>query len=98
MRIEVTSEGSALREPDDYKGFSVSVAGDGPPAEALQDLGRTTDDDHVFVDPAVLLRLAGARADESGWRESFDEMVAFAADHGWVDAHGFIRAHVERPT
>jgi hypothetical protein len=96
MHIEVTDAGGiALGDPDDFKAFSVRVLGAGSPA-ALEDLGRLADDDHVYVDPAVLLRLAGERAEEAGWRESLDEMIAFAADHGWVDEHGFIRAHVDR--
>lgn len=95
MRIEVTGDGTTLRDPDDFKGFSVRVVGDDPATEALGKLGRA-DDDHVFVDPAVLLRLAGERAGEAEWRQSYDEMVAFAVKHGWVDDDGFIRAHVER--
>lgn len=100
MTIEVTSEGSnggtTLRDPDDFKAFAVRVVGDGPASAALAELGRTDGDDHVYVDPAVLLRLAGERGEEAGWRESLDEMIAFAAKHGWVDDAGFIRAHVER--
>lgn len=100
MRIDVTPGGEeevALHDPEDFKAFSVLIEGDGPAGEALAGLGRVDDDrEHVHVDPEVLLRLAGDRANDPSWRESLDAMIAFAAKHGWVDESGFIRAHIEQ--
>lgn len=100
MRIEVTPTESddeiALCEPDVFTAFSVRIHGDRPAGQALDRLGRVAEDDHVFVDPAVLRGLAGDRADDPRWLESLDGMIAFAAEHGWVDAGGFVRAHIER--
>jgi len=87
-------EGLALREPDDFKGFAVRATAP-TVADDLRALGRPADDEHVYVDPAVLLRLAGERAEDPAWLESLAGMTAFAAEHGWVDEAGFIRAHVE---
>ena len=100
MRIEIAPTGTgtaiALRDPDDFKSFSVLVRGEDPAREALASLGRASDDDHVYVDPQVLRRLAGERAEDPRWRASLEGMIGFAAEHGWVDAAGFVRAHVER--
>ncbi|MFT3865123.1 MAG: hypothetical protein QM729_12680 [Solirubrobacterales bacterium] len=101
MRIDLKADPEAgaptLHEPDDFKGFSVLLEGEGPAAAALARLGRVADDgEHVFVDPQVLRELAGDRAADPAWSASLEGMIGFAAEHGWVDEAGFIRAHVER--
>lgn len=101
MRIDLKADPEAgeptLRDPDDFKAFAVFLEGDGPAEASLARLGRVAEDgEHVFVDPAVLRRLAGERAADPGWAASLEGMVGFAAEHGWVDEAGFIRAHVER--
>jgi hypothetical protein len=101
MRIDLKADPEVgeptLRNPHDFKAFSVMVEGDGPATTSLARLGRVADDgEHVFVDPSVLRRLAGDRAEDPEWVASLEGMIGFAAEHGWVDEEGFIRAHVER--
>ena len=79
-----------LAEPDDFKAFSVTAA----PGAALDRLGRADGDTHVFVDPAVLRALPGARPDDAEWSASLDAMLAYAASKGWTDDAGHVRAHV----
>jgi hypothetical protein len=67
-----------LADPDDFDAFSVSVA----PAE------------HAFVDPAVVIGLAGDRGGQIPWRQQFEQMRAYAERSGWVDDDGAIRAHI----
>jgi hypothetical protein len=43
----------------------------------------------------VLLALAGARADDPAWHDSLDAMVAYAGQHGWLNAAGDVRAHID---
>jgi hypothetical protein len=103
MRIDVDlSEGSGqqvvLCRPDDFRSFSVSIAGGRrSPTEvraALERLGRPEGEGHVFVDVGQLLRLAGSRRHDPRWLAALDEMVSFARSRGWVDAAGGVRAHV----
>jgi hypothetical protein len=44
----------------------------------------------------VIRDLAGDRADNARWQASFDGMLAYADAHGWRDADGRVRAHVQR--
>ncbi|MBB4662170.1 hypothetical protein [Conexibacter arvalis] len=88
----------ALEEPDDFGRFAV-IDGTGDDAglgEAIAGHGRLTDGGDVFVAIDALLALAGERADDPAWRAGFDQMVAFARGHGWLDEAGTaVRAHVE---
>jgi hypothetical protein len=84
-----------LAEPDDFRAFDVVLAGAGPVQEALAQLGPVAEDgEHVFVEPARLRELAGERAADPEWLAGLEQMTAFAAEHGWVDGAGRIRAHV----
>ena len=86
-----------LLQADDFGGFAVAVAGgeDAAVDTALDALGARADASHVFVEPALIEDLAGERAGDPAWRESLAAMLRFAAEHGWVDAAGRVRAHVE---
>lgn len=55
------------------------------------------DGEHVWLDIAAA-RTAGADlADDDGWTDGFDAMIAYAASKGWTDDAGtHVRAHVER--
>ncbi|MFZ0387391.1 MAG: hypothetical protein WAL22_17145 [Solirubrobacteraceae bacterium] len=90
----------ALLAPDDFGGFHVEVPGaavDTELAGVVSTFGRLTDDGtHVFVEVGAIRDLAGDRADDVRWQASFDGMLAYADAHGWRDADGRVRAHVQR--
>jgi hypothetical protein len=89
-----------LADPTNFRELSVVISGDSADVdvpEVLATLGRLEADDHVFVDQALLIRLAGPLADDPEWRRSFDGMIAYASSHGWVAEDGAVRVHVESP-
>jgi hypothetical protein len=91
MRITLSPDmPPALAEPGDFQAFSVTAVRGASLAEA----GRAEGDTHVFVDPAVLRALPGARPDDAEWSASLDAMLAYAASKGWTDDAGHVRAHV----
>jgi hypothetical protein len=100
MEIHLWRDGaSALRKPDDFRAFKVVAHGFTTAAE-LQDrlagLGRADKDgEHVFIEAPWLAGHASNAPDPEDWRRRLEEMAALAARHGWVDAAGRIRAHVE---
>jgi hypothetical protein len=49
----------------------------------------------VWIDPAMLVDLAGHRGDPE-WSVSFAQMVAYAATRGLVGDDGCVRARVEQ--
>lgn len=100
MDIEVdlgSDAGPVLRDPDDFKGFKVVVAGGrdrDAVAAALAGIATWADDDHVAVERDAVRALAGERADDPEWRQGFETMVAYAESKGWTVGEA-IRAHVE---
>jgi hypothetical protein len=85
-----------LHEADDLGSFevrrAVGVAID-PGAGLLDGAIRFGSADHAWIDQAWLRDLGGFDADPERAR-GFEAMVAYATDHGWVDAEGKIGAHV----
>lgn len=51
---------------------------------------------HAWLDRRTLVHLAGEAVD-APWIEKLDEMINYAADKGWVDEDGRIRAHLSMP-
>jgi hypothetical protein len=90
----------ALLAPDDFGDFHVEVSGaavDTELATVVSEFGRLSDEGtHVFVDVDAIRGLAGARVDDVRWQASLDGMLAYADAHGWRDADGRVRAHVQR--
>ncbi|MGD0880266.1 MAG: hypothetical protein ABSB09_01675 [Acidimicrobiales bacterium] len=70
-------------------------------ALAADGSGRIEDDDDVRVPPDALRALALRAAEEDGhapgpeWEDEFAAMLESAADSGWIDDDGAVRAHVE---
>lgn len=102
MRIHIDPDQArpepTLLDPRNFRELSIVMPGDPTAAnvpEALATIGRLEGDDHVFVDQALLVRLAGSLADDPDWRQSFDGMIAYASSHGWVADDGAVRVHVE---
>jgi hypothetical protein len=92
--IEVDGGGPArLADADNFRAFSVVVAGDPDVAEALAGLG-TVDGEHAWLDPGAVKALAGEVGER--WHADFDAMIAYATSKGWTDDGGRVRAHIER--
>lgn len=52
------------------------------------------DDDHIWIDISCLRDLGGLGRDAK-WHRQFDEMITYAASHGWIDSTGSaVRAHI----
>lgn len=97
MRIVLTSGAlPRLEGASDFKHFSVAVdpllADD--IATAAAPIGDMADKEHVWVNPHAIRALCPLAGD-ADWAKGFDAMVGFAAQHGWTDDRGRIRAHVE---
>lgn len=94
MHVDVTAHGPTIEDAADLKRLSV-VCADRAHLAGLGSLGRV-DGDHVWLSIAEL-REAGAAtvpADErDAWRTAFDGMIAYAAQHGWVEGDA-VRAHL----
>jgi hypothetical protein len=99
MEVHLWRADATLHEPEDFRTFKVVAHGFTSTAELHQRLGAlgraAEDSDHVFVEAGWLAEHARDAADPREWRRRFEEMKALAARHGWVDAAGRIRAHVE---
>ena len=87
-----------LADPENFRELSIvapgGAAATGVP-EALAKLGRLDGSDHVFVEQALLIRLAGPLGNDPEWSKSFHAMIEFAASHGWLADDGAVRVHVE---
>jgi hypothetical protein len=95
--IDCDGAGPELREPDVFTELKLVVAGAADLEAAGREAARVgrTDDGHVFVEPALLRRLAAERAGDVGWSEQFEGMVEYASAKGWIDDAGNVRAHIE---
>jgi hypothetical protein len=99
--VDLARRSVLLSEPEDFGRFSMEVVGQGGDdvlAEVVgqANLGRVLPDGtHAVVDPGALRALAGSSA-TAQWDQGFDAMCAYAAEKGWVEADGGIRAHIER--
>jgi hypothetical protein len=104
MRIQIDPEQSnpepELADPTNFRELSIVVPDATAPGvpDALAKIGRLEGDNHVFVDQALLVRLAGPLVDDPEWCQSFDGMIAYAASHGWIADDGAVRVHVESAT
>jgi hypothetical protein len=100
IRVERTAGtvGARLVDPDDFTGFAVELDteldGEAGVAAARAGLaGRIElDGEQAWVDEPWLRELGGFDAD--GRREPYRRMLAYARDHGWVDAAGRVAAHM----
>ncbi len=98
VRLDLRTGELCLAEPEDFGRFHIVADGDrhdvlavlGPQAR----LGRTH---HLWWSIEAVRRLAPPDRDRS-WDERFDAMMAWAADHGWIDEAGtHVQVHIERP-
>lgn len=94
-----------LADPRDLGSFKVLAHAAQPhPGElrrALEGVGTVAEDGHAFIEVDAVRRLAGDLAEDPGWSEGLEKMLAYAGSKGWMDPSGTaIQAHVEwaRPT
>ena len=88
-----------LVEPEDCKGFHLSVKGGDlealGAALAAQDVGRLLPSGDALIDIDAVRRLAAGRVPD-GWEADFEAMVGYAKSKGWLDESGdAIQAHIE---
>jgi hypothetical protein len=100
MRLVVSKEGTvSLLEPADLRRFKLVIEDPAMPLDAVRTvlgpLGTVEDESAAWI-AADGLRGLGALAGDPGWQDGVTEMLAAAARHGWVDATGAVRAHIER--
>jgi hypothetical protein len=106
--VDLGVEPAAVRlvDPEAFDGLKVVAGGGdgaGPPGASSAELARALvpigalgpDGENAFLAVEALAGLAGEHTADPEWRAGFDRMVAFAAEHGWVDAEGRVQAHVE---
>jgi hypothetical protein len=104
MTIEIdlrtTPPSIALVRCDDFDTFKIVALGGYRHADRLGDalasIGRIGECGYAFIALETLSTLAGGRACEADWLASLDGMHSYARAHGWTDATGAIRGHVER--
>lgn len=81
-----------LEDSNEFRSLEVVWAAPGPPdASAIEPAGWL-EGEHVWLNPKWM-REQG-RENGPDWGLSFDEMVDYARNKGWVDADGFLRAHI----
>lgn len=101
MKVHVTTKGGQtpprLLDADDFKAFKVVV--DGPPsglAEAIAPVGSLLESGDTMIRTEAVIELAGERARQAAWMESFEAMLAYAEKKGWLSPNrSSIQAHCE---
>lgn len=97
MHVELHPNGRLrLASPRDMKRLSARCQPGTEPllAQLLGAQGEVTGEGHVWLTPALLSNLAGPVAD-AAWHEGFRRMLDYAANKGWLDNKGRVRAHLE---
>jgi hypothetical protein len=102
MIIAITPSGALeLREPDDFKGFKVTVEAPGwtdeEIATALKGVATLDDGGKNAWVSGDALRQWNGQPRPAGWVEAFNKMVETVKRFGWVnEADGTVRGHIER--
>ncbi len=93
MIIDIDEYGSVLCDRGNFGALKVLLRSGG----TLDAFGAAGDETgHISVTAAELRAMACSAADDPRWILRLDSMIASAPEHGWVDADGRIRVHVER--
>jgi hypothetical protein len=97
--LQTTPPSIAFRQPDDFDTFKIVARGGSHHldrlGEALARIGRVDEDGYAFIAVQTLSAMAGERARDADWLASLHDMHSHARAHGWTDATGAIRGHVE---
>lgn len=96
MRIHLSTAGAVrLSNVSDFGRLDVWV--EPQPSDmlerAIRRLGSRQGTQHIWVSPSVLRFLSGCAGDPE-WEGGFARMIAYAQQHGWVNAHGELRVHM----
>lgn len=104
MQIVIATTGTALKDPDNCRTFSVVIpvtvsAEQLPDLVAAAEIGELDPDgSHVHVDVQAVRAMATGRVSPD-WDRDFEAMLTYARTKGWLDASGIrVRAHIERTT
>lgn len=96
MQVHLTNAGAvALLHPTVFNQLEVLVDPQSPEklTQAISRIGHREGDDHVRLTPSILRFLSG-HAGETEWEAGFSAMLNYAAQKGWINASGEIRAHL----
>ncbi|GEM_PF-273580 len=99
IHVDLATRDVSLHEPSVFTAFHVvtaprdAVGADA--AEALGDLAKSLDDDHVWISADGIRALAVHQVGTE-WESQFAGMVRYAESKGWCSEDGMIRAHLER--
>lgn len=97
MRIVLTAGAAPrLESAEDFKRFSIALDGTltANRSAAVAPVAELDDADHAWVRPDAI-RAISPFAGQPDWENGFAAMLGFAVKHGWVDAQGRIRAHID---
>lgn len=102
MHVDLTRDGVALTDQDNFRELDVRAASDLGETEVARELERLgvgrNEPGHAWFPVQTLLDLG--RPDDPAWRAGFDAMLAYADTAGWVRADGsgerLVRAHLVR--
>lgn len=103
MFIEINAEDDGatpmLHQAEDFNSLKIIMRGHlTRPQEAtamLDTLGRRVSRDHIYMSPATIAELAPAIGNPESWERGFSDMIKYARQSGWLDAHGHVRVHIE---
>ena len=103
MKLVVDADGAvALVEPEDLKRFKLELTDPTMPPErleaALSGIGSLDRHDTAWIREASLRRMGESAGCGPDWQEALGGMIGFASKHGWINATGDIRVHIERAT
>ena len=88
-----------LEDAGNFREFYVVIDGDVAAAVAASG-GRAAAserDNHLWIDIALVLELAGDAADAE-WQDQFNGMLAYANSKGWIDeTANRVEAHIQLP-
>ena len=93
MEVALGSAGPELVSPGDLQSFKVLVTGDVSLSSSFGVM--SADGAYVFVEPEWILQHAGELGNDPSWLTGFQSMIRYAAERGWTDGSGRVRAHVE---
>ena len=96
MQVHLTNAGAvALLHPTVFNQLEVWVDPQSPEklTQAISRIGHREGVDHVRLTPSILRFLSG-HAGETEWEAGFSAMLNYAAQKGWINASGEIRAHL----
>jgi hypothetical protein len=99
IRVDLAVEPASfqLQEPNDFRSFKVVVGGqDGRQdlSTVLAPIGWLDESGDAYLQIDAVRSLASGKKADPKWNASFDAMVRYAQEHGWV-SKDCLQAHCE---